>query len=81
MGEEWRRDWHPEIIAPKKSDKEVLIVGADGGIYHQVRDGEGEWTGFRPLAGQVTTETAHGSSVAIAGLPDGTAQVTIVGQR
>ena len=28
MGEEWRRDWHPETIAPKKSDKGVMIVGA-----------------------------------------------------
>jgi dimethylamine/trimethylamine dehydrogenase len=28
MGEEWRRDWHPEIIASKKSDQEVMIVGA-----------------------------------------------------
>ncbi len=28
MGEEWRRGWHPEIIAPKKSSDEVLIVGA-----------------------------------------------------
>jgi dimethylamine/trimethylamine dehydrogenase len=28
MGEEWRRDWHPEIIAPKKSAQEVMIVGA-----------------------------------------------------
>ena len=28
MGEEWRRSWHPEIISPKKSDKEVMIVGA-----------------------------------------------------
>jgi len=28
MGEEWRRDWHPEIIAPKKNDKEVMIIGA-----------------------------------------------------
>lgn len=28
MGEEWRRDWHPEIIAPKKSEKEVMIIGA-----------------------------------------------------
>jgi dimethylamine/trimethylamine dehydrogenase len=27
MGEEWRRGWHPETIAPKKSDKEILIVG------------------------------------------------------
>ncbi|HET9588892.1 MAG TPA: FAD-dependent oxidoreductase [Anaerolineales bacterium] len=28
MGEEWRRDWHPEIMPPKKTDKEVMIVGA-----------------------------------------------------
>ncbi|HEX3423845.1 MAG TPA: FAD-dependent oxidoreductase [Sphingomicrobium sp.] len=28
MGEEWRRDWHPEIISPRKSDGSVLIVGA-----------------------------------------------------
>ena len=28
MGEEWRRGWHPEIIAPKKSKDEILIVGA-----------------------------------------------------
>ncbi|MEW6405222.1 MAG: FAD-dependent oxidoreductase, partial [Chloroflexota bacterium] len=28
MGEEWRRGWHPEILAPKKSDKEIMIVGA-----------------------------------------------------
>ena len=28
MGEEWRRGWHPEIISPKKSDREVMIVGA-----------------------------------------------------
>ena len=27
MGEEWRRGWHPENIAPKKSDREILIVG------------------------------------------------------
>ncbi len=28
MGEEWRRDWHPEIIAPKKKEDEIMIVGA-----------------------------------------------------
>ncbi len=27
MGEEWRRGWHPERIAPRKSDKEVLVIG------------------------------------------------------
>ncbi|MHA1152667.1 MAG: oxidoreductase [Alphaproteobacteria bacterium] len=28
LGEEWRRRWHPERIAPKASDAKVLIVGA-----------------------------------------------------
>jgi dimethylamine/trimethylamine dehydrogenase len=27
-GEEWRKGWHPETIAPKKSNENVLIVGA-----------------------------------------------------
>jgi dimethylamine/trimethylamine dehydrogenase len=27
MGEEWRRGWHPERIAPKASDAHVLVVG------------------------------------------------------
>jgi dimethylamine/trimethylamine dehydrogenase len=28
MGEEWRRAWHPEHIAGKTSDDEILVVGA-----------------------------------------------------
>ena len=28
IGEEWRRGWHPERIAPKSSDDTVLVVGA-----------------------------------------------------
>ena len=28
MGEEWRKEWHPEIIQPKKSDNRILVVGA-----------------------------------------------------
>ena len=28
MGEEWRRDWHPETIAPRGGPGKVLIVGA-----------------------------------------------------
>ncbi len=27
MGEEWRRGWHPERIAPRGSDASVLVVG------------------------------------------------------
>jgi len=28
MGEEWRKGWHPEVIAPRGSDDRVLVVGA-----------------------------------------------------
>jgi len=28
MGEEWRKDWHPERIAPARSDARILVVGA-----------------------------------------------------
>lgn len=28
MGEEWRRDWHPEKIPPKQSNDTILIIGA-----------------------------------------------------
>ena len=28
MGEEWRKDWHPERIAPARSAARVLVVGA-----------------------------------------------------
>ncbi len=28
MGEEWRKGWHPERIAPKGSDDKVLVIGA-----------------------------------------------------
>ena len=28
MGEEFRCGWHPEIVAPKRSEDEILIVGA-----------------------------------------------------
>jgi dimethylamine/trimethylamine dehydrogenase len=28
MGEEWRRGWHPEFINPRKSDEDILVVGA-----------------------------------------------------
>src|SRR5271156_6861309 len=28
MGEEWRRGWHPERIAPRGADGSVLVIGA-----------------------------------------------------
>ncbi|MGO1120712.1 oxidoreductase [Rhodovibrionaceae bacterium A322] len=63
MGEEWRKGWHPERIAPKKSDSSVLIVGAgpagleaakalgDRGYGVTLADARGE------LGGRVTLES------------------------
>ncbi len=28
MGEEWRRGWHPEVVPPRVSETEALVVGA-----------------------------------------------------
>jgi dimethylamine/trimethylamine dehydrogenase len=28
MGEEWRRDWHPEYVRAKESNSQILIVGS-----------------------------------------------------
>jgi dimethylamine/trimethylamine dehydrogenase len=28
MGEEWRKGWHPERIAPRRTDERVLVIGA-----------------------------------------------------
>ena len=28
IGEEWRKDWHPEIIPARQSDDRILVVGA-----------------------------------------------------
>ena len=61
---------------------QVLIVGWDNHIYHEIRNADGlSWTGFQPLMGNGTTDAAGGSAVSIAGMPDGAAQVVIVGQR
>ena len=28
MGEEWRRDWHPEYVRPKESESTILVIGS-----------------------------------------------------
>ncbi|HWO68537.1 MAG TPA: glucosaminidase domain-containing protein [Umezawaea sp.] len=58
---------------------QVLIVGADDVVYHEIRAADGTWSGFQPLAGNGTTAPAKGKRVAIAGMTDGAAQVVIVG--
>ncbi|MFF2619202.1 glycoside hydrolase domain-containing protein [Kitasatospora sp. NPDC058046] len=57
---------------------QVLTVGSDGNVYHRIRLSDGNWSGFAPLPG-VGTPTMAAGDVAIAGLPDGSAQVLAIG--
>ncbi|MFD7642296.1 glycoside hydrolase domain-containing protein, partial [Kitasatospora sp. NPDC059795] len=57
---------------------QVVGIGSDGNVYHEARLTDGTWSGFAPLAG-VGTPTMQASKVAIAGLPDGSAQVVAIG--
>ncbi|MFT5657923.1 MAG: dimethylamine/trimethylamine dehydrogenase [Gammaproteobacteria bacterium] len=54
QGEEWRRGWHPEKIAPKKSDDSVLIVGA-GPAGLEAAQALGK-RGYQVILAEATTE-------------------------
>ncbi|MFJ5550093.1 CehA/McbA family metallohydrolase [Streptomyces sp. NPDC093225] len=66
------------ITGMPDGSSQVLAIGLDGMVYHQVRRPDGSWTGFRAPRG-VTTPTMGASAVGIAGMPDGSAQVVAVG--
>ncbi|MFF2045276.1 glycoside hydrolase domain-containing protein [Kitasatospora sp. NPDC058170] len=57
---------------------QVLAIGNDGNVYHQTRFAGGSWSGFAALPG-IGTPTMAARTVAIAGLPDGSSQVAVVG--
>ncbi|WP_447001698.1 glucosaminidase domain-containing protein [Saccharothrix isguenensis] len=67
------------VAAMADGTAQVVVVGADDVVYHQVRHADTDWSGFRPLSGMGTTTPAKGKAVSIAGLADGTVQVVIVG--
>ena len=64
MGEEWRRDWHPEKIDVKGSDTKVLVVGAGPSGLEATRAlGQRGYSvmlaeATRELGGRVTREAA-----------------------
>ncbi|MFJ7154280.1 CehA/McbA family metallohydrolase [Streptomyces sp. NPDC101118] len=66
------------ITGMPDGSSQVLAIGLDGMVYHQLRRPDGSWTGFRPPRG-VTTPTMGASAVGIAGTPDGAAHVVAVG--
>ncbi|MFD5562423.1 glycoside hydrolase domain-containing protein [Kitasatospora griseola] len=57
---------------------QVVAIGSDGNVYHEIRLPNGSWSGFAPLAG-VGTSTMQAREVAIAAMPDGSAQVVAIG--
>ena len=66
VGEEWRRGWHPERIAPKASDAGVLVVGAGpAGLEAALALGR---RGYRVMLAEATRELG-GRVVREAGLP------------
>ncbi|MFF7297070.1 CehA/McbA family metallohydrolase [Streptomyces sp. NPDC008265] len=66
------------ITGMPDGSSQVLAIGLDGIVYHQVRRSDGSWTGFRPPRG-VSTPTMGASAIGIAGTGDGSAQVVAVG--
>ncbi|MEU7011156.1 CehA/McbA family metallohydrolase [Streptomyces sp. NPDC046332] len=66
------------ITGMPDGSSQVLAIGLDGKVYHQLRRPDGSWTGFRPPRG-VTTATMGASAIGITGTPDGSAQVVAVG--
>ncbi|MBD0672094.1 glycoside hydrolase domain-containing protein [Streptomyces sp. CBMA156] len=57
---------------------QVLAIGNDGNVYHKTRFANGSWSGFAALPG-VGTPTMAARTVGIAGLPDGSSQVAVIG--
>lgn len=54
MGEEWRRNWHPERMPEKASDESILIVGAGPAGLEAAR-GLGQ-RGYQVLLAEASTE-------------------------
>ncbi|MCX4781629.1 CehA/McbA family metallohydrolase [Streptomyces sp. NBC_01264] len=67
-----------DIAGLPDGSSQLLAIGMDGMVYHQVRHPDGHFDGFATPRG-VTTPTMSASAIAIAGMPDGTAQVLAVG--
>lgn len=67
------------VAALPDGSSQTVFIGADDVVYHRVRNASGTWTDPAPLNGVGTTTPAKGKKVSIAGDPDGSAQVVIVG--
>ena len=67
------------ITAMPDGSSQVVGIGLDGNIYHEIRNANGTWTGFEPISGANGATYFHGSDVAIAGMSDGSSQLVAIG--
>ena len=58
---------------------QMLALGNDGNVYHNIRYSNGTWQGFTTLAGADNAATFSGPAFAIAGMGDGSAQLLAIG--
>ncbi|MDK9497770.1 CHAP domain-containing protein [Streptomyces katrae] len=75
-------DWQAKKISATgmpDGSMQSLIVGTNGNVYHNVRKTDGTWQGWFAVDGAGTAATFAASSIAIAGLPNGDAQLLAVG--
>ncbi|MEV8533803.1 CehA/McbA family metallohydrolase [Streptomyces sp. NPDC051211] len=54
---------------------QIVVTGMDGTVYHRQRRATGAWAGFRQVPGNQAAGRWGATKVAIAGMPDGSAQV------
>ena len=66
------------IAGMPDGSSQVLAIGNDGNVYHEIRFANGNWSGFAPLP-SASSPTMAASAVAIAGMPDGSSQVLAIG--
>ncbi|MFJ5810896.1 CehA/McbA family metallohydrolase [Streptomyces sp. NPDC093093] len=66
------------IAGMPDGSSQVLAIGLDGMVYHQIRRPDGSWSGFQAPQG-VTTATMGASAIGITGTPDGSAHIVAVG--
>jgi hypothetical protein len=67
------------ITAMPDGSSQVVGIGLDGNIYHEIRNANGTWTGFQHITGADGATYFHGTDVAIAGMPDGSSQLVAIG--
>ncbi|WP_308072750.1 transglycosylase family protein [Streptomyces bambusae] len=67
------------ITATPDGSVQVLGTGSDGNLYHTARYSNGSWTGWGPLDGANGAARFGARGQAIAGMPNGDAQVMAIG--